>query len=76
MLFELKTVPGSQGSGRALRQLKAKRYADQHLGSGRPVHLLGVEFSRETRNLARVKWETVGTAEAGSAGTSDAASPT
>ncbi len=75
VLFEFKTVPGREGSGRALRQLKAKRYADQHLGSGKPVHLVGVEFSRETRNVARVEWETVGTAEAGSADASDAASP-
>ena len=75
VLFEFKTVPGTQGSGRALRQLKAKRYADQHLGSGKPVHLVGVEFSRETRNVARVEWETVGTAEAGSADASDAAAP-
>ena len=70
VLFEFKTVPGSQGSGRALR-LKAKGYADQHLGSGKPVHLVGVEFRRETRNLARVEWETVGSAEAGSADASD-----
>ncbi len=67
VLFEFKTVDGRSGSGRALRQLKAKRYADQHLGSGKPVHLVGVEFSRETRNVARVEWETVGTAETGSA---------
>ncbi len=72
VLFEFKTVDGRSGSGRALRQLKAKRYADQHLGSGKPVHLVGVEFSRKTRNVARVEWETVGTAEAGSA---DAAAP-
>ncbi len=67
VLIEFKTVPGRHGSGRALRQLKAKRYADQHLGSGKPVHMVGVEFSRETRNVARVEWETVGTAETGSA---------
>ena len=75
VLFEFKTVPGSQGSGRALRQLKAKGYADQHVGSGKPVHLVGVEFSRETRNVARVEWETVGTAEAGSADASVVAAP-
>ena len=75
VLFEFKTVDGRSGSGRALRQLKAKRYADQHLGFGKPVHLVGVEFSRETRNVARVEWETVGTAEAGSADASDAAAP-
>ncbi len=75
VLFEFKTVDGRSGSGRALRQLKAKRYADQHLGSGKPVHLVGVEFSRGTRNVARVEWETFGTAEAGSADASDAAAP-
>ena len=75
VLFEFKTVDGRSGSGRALRQLKAKGYANQHLGSGKPVHLVGVEFSRETRNVARVEWETVGTAEAGSADASDAAAP-
>ena len=75
VLFEFKTVPGSRGSGRALRQLKAKGYAAQHLASGRPVHLVGVEFSRETRNVALVEWETVGTAEAGSADASATASP-
>ncbi len=75
VLFEFKTVDGRSGSGRALRQLKAKRYADQHHGSGKPVHLVGVEFSRETRNVARVEWETVGTAEAGSADASTAAAP-
>ncbi len=75
VLFEFKTVDGRSGSGGALRQLKAKRYADQHLGSGKPVHLVGVEFSRETRNVALVEWETVGTAEAGSADAADAAAP-
>ncbi len=75
VLFEFKTVDGRSGSGRALRQLKAKCYADQHLGSGNPLHLVGVGFSRETRNLARVEWETVGTAEAGSADASAAAFP-
>ena len=75
VLFEFKTVDGRSGSGRALRQLKAKRYADQHLGSDKPVHLVGVEFSRQTRNVALVEWETVGTAEAGSADASAIAAP-
>ena len=74
VLFEFKTVPGGEGSGRALRQLKAKGYADQHRASGQPVHLAGVEFSRETRNVALLERETVGTGEAGSADASAAAS--
>ncbi len=66
VLFEFKTVPGRQGSGLALRQLKAKGYAAKHLASGKPVHLVGVEFSREARNVALVEWETAGPAEASS----------
>ena len=27
-------------------------YAAKYRGSGRPIHLIGVEFSKETRNLA------------------------
>ena len=27
-------------------------YADKHRASGRPVHLIAVEFSRQTRNVA------------------------
>ena len=31
---------------------RAKRYADKYRGRGEPIHLIGVEFSRETRNVA------------------------
>lgn len=67
VLIEFKTVPGQTGSGRALQQLKAKRYAEKHLASGKPVHLVGVEFSIKTRNVALVQWETAGLEEAGQA---------
>ena len=49
-LFEFKVVelapPGS-----ALQQLQERRYADKHRARGEPIHLVGVEFSRDTRNL-------------------------
>ena len=49
-LFEFKVVelapPGS-----ALKQLQERRYADKHRARGEPIHLVGVEFSRDTRNL-------------------------
>ena len=69
------TVPGRQGSGRAVRQLQARGYADHHLAGGEPAHRVGVEFSLETRNVALVEWETVGGAEAASADAAAAASP-
>ena len=41
----------------ALAQLRERGYADKHRASGRPIHLIGVEFSRETRNLASFEAE-------------------
>ena len=49
-LFEFKVVelapPGS-----ALRQLQERDYAAKYRGEGQPIHLIGVEFSRDTRNV-------------------------
>ena len=49
-LFEFKVVelapPGS-----ALAQLRERDYAARYRGGGEPVHLIGVEFSRDTRNV-------------------------
>ena len=49
-LFEFKVVELAP-EGSAMAQLQAKRYADKYRGRGEPIHLIGVEFSRETRNL-------------------------
>ena len=49
-LFEFKVVEQA-GSGSALAQLKVRGYAEKHRGPGRAIHLIGVEFSRETRNI-------------------------
>ena len=49
-LFELKVVELA-GEGAAMAQLKARGYAEKYRGSGEPIHLVGVEFSRDTRNV-------------------------
>ena len=50
-LFELKVVELAP-EGAAIAQLKAKGYADKYRDRGEPIHLIGVEFSKEARNLA------------------------
>ncbi len=50
-LFELKTV-GKEPEGTAMAQLEEKGYADKYRHLGQPIHLVGVEFSREERNVA------------------------
>ena len=48
-LFEFKVVE-LVPEGKALQQLQDKGYADKYRADG-PVHLIGVEFSRESRNI-------------------------
>ena len=50
-LFELKTVE-KEPEGSAMAQLAEKGYADKYRSLGQPIHLVGVEFSREERNVA------------------------
>ena len=55
-LFELKTVEQAPEGG-ALAQIEERRYADKYRHLGEPIHLVGVEFSREERNLAAFEVE-------------------
>ena len=50
-LFEFKVVERA-GEGAALRQLIERGYAEKYRASGEPIHLIGVEFSEQTRNIA------------------------
>ena len=38
--------------GSALAQLQERDYAAKYRDRGEPIHLIGVEFSRQTRNVA------------------------
>ena len=55
-LFEFKVVELAP-EGAAMAQLKARRYADKYRDLGEPIHLIGVEFSRETRNIVAFEVE-------------------
>ncbi len=57
-LFEFKVVE-QVPEGKALQQLKDKGYADKYRGCGEPIHLIGVEFSRERREVVAFDWETL-----------------
>jgi PD-(D/E)XK nuclease superfamily len=57
-LFEFKVVEAAP-SGRALQQIKDKGYADKYRALGLPIHLIGVEFSKEQRNVVGFEVETL-----------------
>ncbi|MBK1736210.1 hypothetical protein CKO15_13225 [Halorhodospira abdelmalekii] len=57
-LFEFKVVE-QLPEGRALAQIKARGYADKYRASGKPIHLIGVEFSSEQRQIVAFEVETI-----------------
>ena len=57
-LFEFKVVEQAP-AGRALQQIKDRGYADKYRAAGRPIHLIGIEFSRESRTLVGFEVETL-----------------
>jgi hypothetical protein len=57
-LFEFKVVELAP-KGRALQQSKDAGYADRYLDDRLPIHLIGLEFSREQRTLEGFEVETL-----------------
>ena len=57
-LFEFKVVELAS-AGAAMAQLKERRYADKYRALGQPIHLIGVEFSKDERNIAAFDVESV-----------------
>ena len=56
-LFEFKVVE-LEPAGRALQQIKDRGHADKYRATGQPLHLIGIEFSREQRALVGFEVET------------------
>ncbi len=57
-LFEFKVVEEAP-VGNALQQLRDRGYADKYRALGRPIHLIGVEFSKVERNIVGFEVETI-----------------
>jgi hypothetical protein len=57
-LFEFKVVEMNP-AGSALKQIKDMGYADKYRALGQPIHLIGVEFSKTSRNIVGFEVETL-----------------
>jgi hypothetical protein len=56
-LFEFKVVELCPEEGKALQQLKDKKYHEKYMSEPGPIYLIGIDFSREERNLVGFEWE-------------------
>ena len=55
-IFEFK-VNELTDSSRALAQIKEKKYHEKY--TGKAIYLIGIEFSKNDRNITRFEWEKV-----------------
>lgn len=54
-IFEFKVVEMT-GEGNALAQLQHRKYHEKYVNDGCKIFLIGVEFSKTDRNIARFEW--------------------
>ncbi|MBF0200027.1 MAG: PD-(D/E)XK nuclease domain-containing protein [Desulfamplus sp.] len=47
----------NQSSGAAIKQIRDKNYADSYLQRGKTIHLMGINFDTEERNILDWKHE-------------------
>ena len=55
-IFEFKVVELNP-NGSALAQIKERNYADKYRNRNEPIHLIGVEFSKDNRNIIGFEYE-------------------
>lgn len=58
-LFEFKVTELTESAGAALNQIKSRGYHQKYLSRGKPVYLIGIDFSRAERNITGFEWERV-----------------
>ncbi|MBL0702124.1 MAG: ATP-binding protein [Desulfosarcina sp.] len=59
-LIEFKVIELDKNKGSALEQIKAGKYYEKYVGlpdSDHEIFLIGVEFSRDKRNIVNFEWE-------------------
>jgi len=48
-----------KAEGKALEQIKEKNYHEKYIGKCNEIYLIGVEFSKEERNIITFEYEKI-----------------
>ena len=67
LVFEFKVIENC-GSASALEQIKEKKYHEKYLSYGKPIYIVGVNFSSEKRNITEFRWEKFDSSGSGNRG--------
>ncbi|NEW61694.1 hypothetical protein GSY74_10390 [Sulfurovum sp. bin170] len=45
--------------GKALEQIKEKKYHEKYLNTSNEIIIIGIEFSKEDRDICKFEWEKI-----------------
>ncbi len=58
-VIEFKVVDNKNQNGKALEQIKEKRYHEKYQVKADELILIGIEFSKEDKNISKFEWEKI-----------------
>ncbi len=58
-IIEFKVVENENRNGKALEQIKAKKYHEKYLNKAEEITIIGIEFSKKDRNICKFEWERI-----------------
>ena len=58
-IIEFKVVANANRKGKALEQIKEKKYHERYLSSAKEITIIGIEFSKKERNICKFEWEKI-----------------
>ncbi|MEM1684990.1 MAG: PD-(D/E)XK nuclease domain-containing protein, partial [Nanopusillaceae archaeon] len=58
-IIEFKVIEIDEEETPALKQIEEKRYYEKYIGKYKDIYLVGIEFSREQRNIQKFEWKKV-----------------
>ncbi len=56
-IIEFKVIEVDKTKGSALEQIKRKKYSEKYRHKGKKIYLVGIEFSRDDKNIKNFMWE-------------------
>ncbi len=56
-IIEFKVIEVDKTKGPALEQIKKKKYSEKYQQKGKKIYLIGIEFSRDDKNIKNFMWE-------------------
>ena len=56
-IIEFKVIEVDKTKGSALEQIKRKKYSEKYQQKGEKIYLIGIEFSKDDKNIKNFMWE-------------------